>query len=203
MTAVAISDGWTVVRAATWHGRTALVEPPRELPLEILDDIVRLSGWRKVGTRLVETCKRYQNVDWWLQEGAPLRYLRVFNCRPSLANLLTPPLMRRRARRPRSFLNLAIREYRLHSTRRRTCSLQRCRGRAAVRCGHAWFTRGPIRASSASSSCIGPISAHCSAFRVLGSRRSSPPLAPTRLKALNWSVMDLQILRLGVGASSR
>ena len=47
------------------------VEPPRELPLEILDDIVLLSGWRNWGRIWSKTCKRYRNVDWWLQEGAP------------------------------------------------------------------------------------------------------------------------------------
>lgn len=52
----------------------AVVDEPidaMELPLELLDAIVRLGGWRTWGLVWSKVCQRLRPVEWWLKEGAP------------------------------------------------------------------------------------------------------------------------------------
>ena len=42
-----------------------------ELPLELVDELVRLGGWRTWGLVWSKVCHRYSTLEWWLREGAP------------------------------------------------------------------------------------------------------------------------------------
>ena len=42
-----------------------------ELPYDILDDIVRLGGWRRWGQTWSKVCRRYYPFEWWRREGEP------------------------------------------------------------------------------------------------------------------------------------
>ena len=42
-----------------------------ELPFDILDDFVRLGGWRRWGQTWSKVCKRYHPLEWWRREGEP------------------------------------------------------------------------------------------------------------------------------------
>ena len=42
-----------------------------DFPTELVDELVRLGGWRTWGTLWSKVCKRYHPLEWWLAEGAP------------------------------------------------------------------------------------------------------------------------------------
>ena len=44
-------------------------EAPPELPLDLIDEIVRLCGWRTWGRQWSKVCKRYNSFQWWREEG--------------------------------------------------------------------------------------------------------------------------------------
>ena len=52
-------------------GHEAAAAAPLELPLELVDELVRLGGWRTWGLVWSKVCRRYRPIEWWLREGAP------------------------------------------------------------------------------------------------------------------------------------